>query len=142
MTRICLLLVLIGIASSAAAATLKVEVREVYGAKGILHVDICTRDTFLKEDCSISAEAPARVGTTIVTVPNVPPGRYAVQVFHDVNGNRKVDQGFLGIPKEDVGFSNDASLGLSGPKFDAAAFDVSGDKQIALTLRHFGRRKS
>lgn len=141
MTPICLLLALTGIASSAAAATLKVEVREVQGARGTVHVDICTRDTFLK-DCPISAEAPARPGTTIVTVPNVPPGRYAVQAFHDVNGNRKVDQGFLGIPKEDVGFSNDASLGLSGPKFDAAAFDVNGDRELALTLHHFGRRKS
>lgn len=141
MTRICLLLALFGTAASTHAATLQVEVREVYGAKGTVHVDICTRDTFLK-DCPISAKAPAQPGTTIVTVPNVPRGRYAVQVFHDVNGNGKVDQGFLGIPKEDVGFSNDAPLGLSGPKFDAAAFDVSGDSQIALTLRHFGRRKS
>jgi uncharacterized protein (DUF2141 family) len=47
------------------------------------------------------------------------PGTYAVAFGHDENSNGRVDQGFLGIPLEGYGFSNDARPGLSAPGFDA-----------------------
>ena len=39
-------------------------------------------------------------------------GRYAVQAFLDENGNGEVDRALFGIPKEGVGFSNDAKIRL------------------------------
>jgi uncharacterized protein (DUF2141 family) len=118
--------------------SIEVAVRNVRTAQGRVHVDICTRATFLK-DCAYMGEAPARIGTTTVLVPNVPPGLYAAQAFHDRNNNGKVDQGLFGIPKEGVGFSNDA-LHMSTPKFDDAAFRHEGrDQQITIGLKYFFR---
>ena len=119
------------------AASLKVDVMNVRNAHGRIRIDICPRAVFLK-DCAISASAPARIGTTTVIFPDLPPGRYAAQVSHDENNNNKVDRGLFGIPKEGVGFSNDAKIRMSPPKFDEAAFDHGKvPQQIGLHLRYF-----
>ncbi|MBL7115015.1 MAG: MipA/OmpV family protein [Kiritimatiellae bacterium] len=36
----------------------------------------------------------------------LPPGEYALLVYHDENSNRRIDKTFIGIPKEPLGFSN------------------------------------
>jgi uncharacterized protein (DUF2141 family) len=126
------------LAAAAPAGTLTVRVTNVRNDKGQVHIDICPEAKFLKEDCPWSAVAPARSGTTIVTAHDIPPGRYAVQAFHDENANRKVDRALFGIPREGVGFSNDAPIRLSAPKFRAAAFDFAGLEQaIQLKMRYF-----
>lgn len=56
----------------------------------------------------------------------VPPGTYAISVFHDENSNGKLDTNFLGIPREGVGASNNAKGRFGPPKFSAAAFRHSG----------------
>lgn len=43
---------------------------------------------------------PASVSLAVCRFRDVPPGKYAVSVGHDANGNRKVDTNFLGIPTE------------------------------------------
>ena len=114
-----------------------VEVSGVRTAQGRVHVDICPEARFL-DDCPWSGEAVATVGTTEVIVENVPPGRYAAQAFHDRNDNGKVDRGIFGIPKEGVGFSNDAKIITAPPKFAAAAFDHgAGAQRIAFKLSYF-----
>src|SRR5438876_10671166 len=104
---------LAGIACTALAppppgGTFTIRVTNVRSAKGEVHVDVCPKTQFLKDDCPFAGSAPAKLGTTIVTVPGVPPNDYAVQAFHDENRNHRVDRvPLLGIPKEGVGFSND-----------------------------------
>ena len=116
--------------------TISVAVANVRNADGQVKVDVCTRATFLK-DCPWSGRAPAHAGTVIVEIHGVPPGRYAIQAFHDANNNGECDQGLFGIPREGVGFSNDAFSGLSKPKFDNAAFDFTGGHlRLSLKLRH------
>ena len=55
----------------------------------------------------------------------LPPGRYALAVLHDVNSNHKLDRNMLGWPKEGFGFSNNPKVNLSAPSFDTAAMQVS-----------------
>ncbi len=118
--------------------SIAVAVTNVTAAKGRVHVDICPKAEFLKEDCPWSGEAPATVGTTIVTIPNVPPGVYAAQVFQDRNDNHKVDRALFGVPTEPVGFSNDAPIHMSPPKWtDAAVQHGDTPQQITLKLRSF-----
>lgn len=118
--------------------TLTIDVGNVRVAKGVVHVDICPEVKFLKEDCSWSGNAPARLGETRVSVANLPAGRYAVQAFLDENGNGKVDRGMFGIPKEGIGFSNDARIRFAPPKFAEAAFTFDGTgRTIRLNLRYF-----
>lgn len=118
-----------------AGAPIEVAVQGVESARGLVHVNICPEATFLK-DCRWSADAPAVAGTTIVTVPDVPPGRYGATAYHDANANHKADRNFIGFPTELVGFSNDAPVHMSPPKFSDAAFAHGGTPQrITFRLR-------
>jgi len=56
---------------------------------------------------------------------NVPPGRYALQSFQDVNGNEKLDIGMFG-PKEPWGNYRHSRPRFRAPTFDECAFDVNG----------------
>ena len=123
---------------AATGAPIEVAVTNVTQAKGRIHVDVCLEKQFVTSDCSYVAEAPATIGTTIVTVPNVPPGRYAVQVFHDRNSDGHVNRALFGIPTEPVGFSRDAPTPGRAPHFEDAAFDHDATAQrITLRLRSF-----
>jgi uncharacterized protein (DUF2141 family) len=116
--------------------TIEVAVMGVKTDAGHVKVDVCTQATFLK-DCPWSGRARAHAGTVIVEIHGVPPGRYAIQAFHDANDNGECDQGLFGIPREAIGFSNDAMRGLSRPRFDRAAFDFTGAPlRLVLHLRH------
>ena len=134
---------LVALGAGAAAArdgadgTLHVAIDNVRGAKGRVHVDLCTQAQFLK-DCPLAADAPAHPGVTLVTLSGVKPGRYAAQVFYDENGNHKVDRALFGLPKEGVGFSRDARIGLGPPKWQDAVIDYDGhERTIRLRLRYF-----
>ena len=48
----------------------------------------------------------------------IPNGFYAIALFIDVNGNKKLDKNFLGIPKEQFGFSNNADIQAKNPSFN------------------------
>jgi uncharacterized protein (DUF2141 family) len=120
-------------AAPAAAAIVEVAVTGVAEARGHVRVELCTRDTFLTEACPYQGAAPAKVGATLVRV-EAPPGVYAVQAFHDETDQGVIHQNLLGVPRERVGFSNDAPVHVRGPRFKDAAFMV-GDEAERITLR-------
>ena len=54
----------------------------------------------------------------------LPAGEYAAAVFQDLNGNKKLDTNFLGIPKEPYAFSHNIKPKFSPPKFEECKFKV------------------
>lgn len=137
MKRIGLAGAALALIGAAPVGQVAVEVTGVRAAKGVVHVDLCPQAQFLKDTCRLSGDAPARIGTTTVIVGSVPAGRYAAQVFHDENRNGRVDRALFGIPKEGIGFSRDAPIRMSPPKWDDAWFDVPGGRQtIRLKMRY------
>jgi uncharacterized protein (DUF2141 family) len=127
---------LTALSPAVSAAVVEIAVTGVVEARGHIHVDLCTQNTFLKDDCPYQGSAVATPGSTVVTIDDVPPGEYAAQVFHDEHDDGKVHRNFLGIPTEPIGFSNNAPLHLHGPKFKEAAFAVEhGVEHITLRLR-------
>jgi uncharacterized protein (DUF2141 family) len=134
-------LALVGSAAPALAqepGAVIVHVENVRSSKGHVRVELCTQGAFLTDDCAVAGSAPAQRGETVVTLQDVPPGVYAVQVYHDANDDHKVNRGLLGIPTEDIGFSREAPLGLHGPQFIKAAFNHAADEQVVTVhLRHF-----
>jgi uncharacterized protein (DUF2141 family) len=129
-------LTLMATPGSAPAAVVQIAVTGVAAARGHIHVDLCTRDTFLKQNCPYKGSAPATLGATVVTITDVPPGQYAAQVFHDENDSGRIKRNLLGVPTERVGFSNDAPIHLHGPRFTDAAFAVEqGVEHVTLKLR-------
>lgn len=122
--------------ATAGTAPITVSISGVGAAQGRVHVDICTPKTFTRENCPYAGEAPARAGTTVVTVKDVPTGTYAAQAYWDKNGNGKGDRNFLGMPTELVGLSRDPKVKLSRPKFGGSSFEhVAYGTSIAFTVR-------
>jgi len=66
---------------------------------------------------------------------DLPDGTYAVSVSHDLNGNRRTDTNFLGIPTEAWGVSNNARPAMRAPRFDEAAFKVVGGQSVTIDVR-------
>ncbi|MDE1915645.1 MAG: DUF2141 domain-containing protein [Sphingomonadales bacterium] len=115
-----------------------VQVANVRNSRGRVYVALCPKDKFLADTCPYEASAPARPGVTTVVIEHVPAGEWGAQAFHDENGNHEIDRGFLGIPKEGVGFSRDARIVLGPPKWRDAVFTHGAERQgIGFKLRYF-----
>ena len=139
-SRFAALIAAVAIPGFAHAAMVQIAVTGVTQARGHVRVELCTESKFLTDACPIQGDAPAVIGSTLVTIADVPPGQYAVQAFHDVTDQGVVHQNLLGIPRESIGFSNDAPLRLRGPRFKDAAFFVGRQAQsITLKLRRLFR---
>ena len=63
----------------------------------------------------------------------LPPGTYAIGIFHDANLNNRLDNYFFGVPREQYGFSNNARGFMGPPAFDAAAFLVVGKPAVSIS---------
>ena len=76
-------------------------------------------------------------GSQEVVFEGLSPGDYAVAVYHDENGNGKLDKNLVGIPVEDYGFSNDTrGTRMSAPTFEDTKFQVKGgEANIAIEVR-------
>ena len=64
----------------------------------------------------------------------LPPGTYAIGIFHDANLNNRLDNYFFGVPREQYGFSNNARGFMGPPSFEDAAFSVEGKTEISIGL--------
>lgn len=72
----------------------------------------------------------AQQGDLTITFRGLVAGRYAVSLFHDENGNGKLDANLFGLPIEGYGFSNDAGGRLGPAKFDDAAVAIGSRNTI------------
>ncbi len=134
-----LTLAVLALPAPALAVQLDIELTGVENDHGLVRVAVCTPETFTTKHCPFTAAAPARPGSVVVTLPGIPPGRYAVQAYHDEDGNGRLRKGLFGIPAEAIGFSRDARVRLGAPSFEDAAIDVAEPATaIHLRLRHLG----
>ncbi len=80
---------------------------------------------------------PVKGGETAVAAifASMPAGEYAVSVVHDTNGNRKVDRGFFGFPKEGVGFSNDQKVVMSAPRYDKSKSPLVAGENKSIVIK-------
>lgn len=146
MTRKCLLWPVIllltaglSVPAVARAARLDIELTGLENDLGLVRVAVCTPETFTTKHCPFTGSASATPGSVRVSVDGVPPGRYALQAYHDEDGNGRLRRGLFGIPAEAIGFSRDARVRLSAPSFEDAAIDVAEPATATrLRLRHVG----
>lgn len=131
MIRTATLLAALTIGTAAQAATLVIRAEGVQSAEGMVYVGICD-SSFDEATCPYRDRARARAGTIEFRVPNVRPGQYAIAIFHDLNGNGKLDRSFIGLPNEPYGFSND--VGRRGVPSFAGALITVRDPSTAVTV--------
>lgn len=65
---------------------------------------------------------------------DLPPGDYAVAVFHDENSDGECNTNFLGIPTEGYGFSNNVVPLFSAPSFGECKINLDKNKTVSIKL--------
>ncbi len=121
------------LAGPGTASELRIGIGGLRSTDGYLRVAVCPENLFTRPECPHVASAPA--GTGMVTVTAVPVGVYAVQAFHDENGNGELDRhGWR--PAEGLAFSNDAPMRRGPPRFSEAAIEVRESGALRLNMRY------
>ena len=122
-------------ACAAHGADIHLTVEGVANADGKVMIALFDKASeFPRGKLSLANMVPAAPGAVKVVFAGVTPGKYAISVYHDVNGNQRLDSNMVGIPSEPYGFSRDARGKMGPPSFDDAAFEVGKDN-VNLTLR-------
>lgn len=124
-----------GCQGTPSATWLNVVVEGVRNGNGLIAVTLYGDDSrkFLAKHGSIKVsrfDATAPTTHTCIFVPR--PGVYAIAVYHDEDGSRKLNRSGLGLPTEGFGFSNNPSTVAGIPAFRSVRLDVS---KAGLTTR-------
>ncbi len=114
---------------------LKVEIQNIRVLKGVIRIALFRPGKDFPEGKPIEGKKLDVGSKNVQTLFSVEPGNYAIAVYHDENGNGKMDKRMFGIPKEPYGFSNDFKPVMSAPKFSDCQFSVGNTgKVISIKL--------
>ena len=78
---------------------------------------------------------PAKKGDVSVTLKNFKGGKLAASVYHDENGDGKLNTGLFWHPKEGFAFSNNYKP-RAMPQFSKAAIQISDGENISVRLNY------
>lgn len=123
--RVAPLLLLLA-AGNAEQASVELNVHNLRNSRGVLQLCV-TANARVFPDCSKDASAIKRtvaVTSRRVQLDGIPPGHYAITLFHDENTNRRLDT-TLGIPREGFGFSRNPVVRFGAPKFKQVGIDLT-----------------
>lgn len=138
MTRLLFVLPLLLLGNAPITSTITIDVSGLRNKVGTVYLCMTAKPKVFPRGCD--ADPDRRVAAIKasdadeVTLRDVAPGRYAIVLLHDENGNKKMDMALF-LPREGFGFSRDAPVRMSAPKFDAAAFDVTAGKPVHMTMK-------
>lgn len=117
---------------------LDIEINNVRSDNGNIMIGICaSEDEFNeKKACKYGVKVKAVKGKTLKKV-EVEKGKYGIIVYHDENGNGKLDKAFTGRPKEGYGFSKNV-FGAFGskPAYKKSEIEVKGNSKESISLKY------
>lgn len=128
------------LAAQAQAADLTVRIGNIADEDGSVFVALFGSDATFQKEVRHGQQIPAALrgkdGSLRVVFADLPPGRYALSVFHDRDGNGKLTTNLMGLPTEPYAFSNDAKGAFGPPRFQDAAFELPADGAgVALSMQ-------
>ena len=114
---------------------LLIEVSNIKTAKGRIWVGVYDNPNHLFEQdkAIVKGKKISKTGKIYLTINQLSYGDYVVALFHDVNGNGKLDQNALGVPTEPYAFSKSPKTKWRLPKFDEIKFYFRKDNQVLRT---------
>ena len=135
MKRLITGLILLAASPAWADTTLSIELAGVSSNEGQLVISVYDSEkSWLKTPSHQDVINAAGVTDgRIMMEMELPPGDYAVYVYHDLDSNGRMKASFIGVPKEPTGVSRDAKGKLGPPKFKDAMITV-GDDPVSLTI--------
>ncbi|NJN32381.1 MAG: DUF2141 domain-containing protein [Synechococcales cyanobacterium RM1_1_8] len=123
-----------------AAADLNIDVTGLRNQKGVVCVALFDGPAGFPADGTKAVSNKCfKIGATTqrVNLGQVRYGRYALSILHDENEDQKLNTGFLGIPKEGIGFSKNPRIKRQLP-FDETSFEfASGSAPLKVVMRYF-----
>ncbi len=126
---------LVKLSAQEATANITVTIEGMKSDKGMVYVALYdTEESFLKKQMKGAIVKIVDKKSTVV-FKDINHGVYAISVFHDANNNKKMDTNFLGIPKEPIGCSNEATGFMGPPKFKNAKFSLSKDLIVPVKVQ-------
>lgn len=87
---------------------------------------------YLKKSVSTLRESANGTDKLILEFTDLAIGEYAVSVFYDLDSDGELDTGFMRIPKEPIGFSNNARGKFGPAKWKHTSFRVDHDLQMTI----------
>ncbi|GLR17261.1 DUF2141 domain-containing protein [Portibacter lacus] len=76
-------------------------------------------------------------GKLVFYIHGLKDGEYAFALIHDENENDKLDQNFIGIPKEGAGASNNATGFMRPPSYKDSKFIVTKPLKLTIKMLYF-----
>jgi uncharacterized protein (DUF2141 family) len=112
----------------------EVTVKNIQELKGTIRMAVYSgEDNFMQKELT-SKDVKVTGKEVVVVFENVKAGEYAISTYHDVDNNKELNTGFMGIPKEPYGFSNDARGTFGPPTYEKAKFKVTGDTKTSIKV--------
>ncbi len=115
------------------AADLQITIENITEARGLIRAGLFSDPkSFNKVDHDRSRGnnwEVVRTGKSTFVIKDIPPGVYAIALYHDVDGDDKLAQGRFGIPKEPWGHSLNPPIRLRAPRWEECAFAL-GDGDV------------
>jgi uncharacterized protein (DUF2141 family) len=115
-----------------------VVVESITNAKGTISANLTNDEANFPSGASAIASQKIEVtekGNVKLIFENVPAGKYAIVIVHDLNGNDKLDMNGQ-MPAEPFGFSKLSFL-MGPPQFKDCAFEVTKDTETIISLISF-----
>ncbi|WP_209986371.1 DUF2141 domain-containing protein [Azospirillum picis] len=119
----------------AAAGELRATVRNIKPNQGRVMVALFDSDEARRAERPwagyfVAAAAP----NMVVVFADLPPGRYGLVAFQDLDGDGKLEKNLLGIPREPYGFSRNAPARFGPPSFEDSAVTVGASGTAATEI--------
>lgn len=122
-------------AAHAEAVDLILEVEGARSGKGhVVATLFQDEESFLRHPSKEKRVEISPGGSALIVFDALPPGDYAVSIFHDADADGELDTGLFGIPSEDVGFSNNARGRFGPAKWNDASFQL-GQSGGSISIR-------
>ncbi|MFT0890944.1 DUF2141 domain-containing protein [Pseudochelatococcus sp. G4_1912] len=120
----------------ASAATVNVNVTGARNDNGVIRCGLFNSPNGWPKAGQQFKKAEGKIsnGKAVCQFTDVEPGTYAVALFHAEQGERQVEFGLLGIPKQGVAFSRNHSITFGAPSFEKASFPI-GQAPASLDIK-------
>ena len=136
---------LMALSLTAQNSTLNITIQNIQKAEGKIMIAVFKGEAnFLEDDKDIASKIALveKTGELTVVFPNLPFGNdYSVAVYHDVNGNEKLNTNLFGVPTEPYGFSNNARSKWGAPKYNVARFELNElTKNMVIQVKKWSKQ--
>lgn len=144
LTVCCISMAALQLPDAPAQGRIFLELSNIRSGQGKIHVAVYDREEAFTRSLTpyrkLVEQAPEQP-TLLLQLNDLPYGRYAIAVYHDVNDNGDLDKNLMGIPTEPYGFSHNPRAKWSAPRFAEMVFEVQAEPtHLSVDLKRWKER--